>query len=181
MEQIKVIFFLLGSIFAQENSRIASAITEVSVDVAQKTITIEQQHIFTASENETDYNFTKTQLKDIIEKRTLSKDLKEFRLKKLEFAKADNKLNATIVLSYQKMEDLRTMGLFTTKEGELSHIEIPDWNIATKQGSLKGKYWYFPVDNPFSFTIDMNAKMNASYKDKLQSLLPVWKKIKEKK
>ncbi|XLS29085.1 hypothetical protein ACJD0Z_18040 [Flavobacteriaceae bacterium M23B6Z8] len=177
MEQIKVIFFLLGSIFAQENSRIASAITEVTVDVPQKTITITQQHIFTASETETDYDLTKKQLKDIIQNQTLSEDLKEFCLQELVFEKAANQLNATIVLSYKKMEDLRSMGLFTTKEGQLSHIHIPDWNISSEQGTLKGKYWYFSVDTPFSFTIDMNTKMNASYKDKLQSLLPVWEEL----
>ncbi|WP_340199420.1 hypothetical protein [Ascidiimonas sp. W6] len=178
MEQIKVIFFLLGSIFAQENSRIASAITQIQVDVVQKTIQIEQQHVFTASESTAAFDRTKAQLKDIIENTKLSEELKNFQLKSLVFSKEADKLNATILLTYKSKEDLRAMGLFTTKEGELSHINIPDWKISTKEGMLKEKYWYFPVDRPFTFTIDMNEKMNASYKDKLQSLLPVWEKMK---
>jgi hypothetical protein len=153
MEQIKVIFFLLGSFFAQENCRIASAITEVQVDAPQKIIEIRQQNLFTTLENEAVFKYTQKQFFIIVKQPQLSKELKNFTLKSLDFVKDGRKLHATIKLSYESTEDLKAMGIFTTKEGALSHINVKDWNMASNDGTLNGKYWNFDSGKPFTFKL----------------------------
>lgn len=178
IEKVKVIFFLLGSIFAQENCRIASADTRVTVDVPQKTISIMQENLFTTLENEANYKYTQKQFYEIVKQPKLSKELGNFTLESLDFLKDGKKLHAMIKLRFKSAEDLRYMGLYLSKQKDsLAHVNVKEWKISSEEGTLNDKYWFFDMAKPFTFSFDLNDKMQRKYDDKVSGLLPVYEAI----
>ncbi|CAM1364109.1 conserved hypothetical protein [Tenacibaculum sediminilitoris] len=179
MEVIKIAFFVLG-VFFGENSRIAAEKTTVSVNPKEQTITIAQENIFTLINNEQDSIQVNTELKKVVA-RNWRKEIEAYPSKScIVYVTNEGNLNAKIILNYPSEKMLKDFALgFNQKAKEFSLINIPDWNVETKDGVLKGNYWRFSADDNFTFVVTPFKNMPDKFKSAKRSLRPIWEAEKE--
>ncbi|RKF03471.1 hypothetical protein C8N26_1859 [Tenacibaculum lutimaris] len=174
MEVIKIAFFVLG-VFFGENSRIGAEKTTVTINPKEQTITIVQENIFALIANEADSMQVSSELKKVVA-RNWRKEIESYPSKSCTLYVSDKgSLNAKITLKYTSENILRDFALDFNKETkEFSLINIPDWNVETEDGALKGNYWRFSADNSFTFVVTPFKNMPGRFKSVKRSLLPIW-------
>ncbi|MFT7900345.1 hypothetical protein VBY74_10200 [Tenacibaculum ascidiaceicola] len=180
MEVIKIAFFVLG-VFFGENSRIGAEKTTVTVNPKEQTITIVQENIFALIENEADSMQVSSELEKVIA-RNWRKEIETYPSKSCTFYVTDKRnLNAKIILKYPSENVLRDFALDFNKEAkEFSLINIPDWNVETEDGALKGNYWRFSADDSFTFVVTPFKNMPDKFKGTKRNLKPIWEAEKER-
>ncbi len=67
MELTKIIFFIIGSFFGFENSRVLTDKTTVTINPEEKTIVILRKHIVSLIQNAADSLKVRTELKSIVQ------------------------------------------------------------------------------------------------------------------
>ncbi|MDX8554621.1 hypothetical protein MK851_13440 [Tenacibaculum sp. 1B UA] len=179
MEVIKIVFFVLG-VFFGENSRIGAEKTTVTVNPKEQTVTIVQENIFALIVKEGDSLQVSSELKKIIA-RNWRKEIETYPSKSCTFYVTDNdNLNAKIILNYPSEKELKDFALdFNQETKEFSLINIPDWNVETEDGALKGNYWRFNADDNFTFVVTPFKNMPDKFKSAKRSLTSIWKAEKD--
>ncbi|MDE0536717.1 hypothetical protein [Tenacibaculum sp. L6] len=174
MEVIKIVFFVLG-VFFGEDSRIGAEKTTVTVNSKEKEVIIVQEGLFALIKNEQDSVQVNSELEKIIA-RNWRKEIKSYPSKSCTFhTTEEGNLNAKIILKYPSENVLRDFALDFNKEAkEFSLINIPDWNVETEDGALKGNYWRFSADDSFTFIVTPFKNMPDRFKSVKRSLLPIW-------
>lgn len=155
MEEIKIIFFVLGTFLGSEN-RIAADKTTITIHPETKTILIQQESLFSLIRTREDSSAASRQLSEISRNDAVWRPkLKSYRVKTCElYNDVTGNLNAKIFLKYSKTEDLKDYGLSFNPEGYFSFISFPEDNLRTNDGRLNGNYWHFDADKPFTFTLE---------------------------
>lgn len=179
MEVIKIAFFVLG-VFFGENSRIGAEKTTVTINPNEQTIIIVQENIFALIANETDSMQVSSELKKVVA-RNWRKEIESYPSKSCTLYVTDEgSLNAKITLKYPSENVLRDFALdFNEEAKEFSLINIPDWNVETEDGALKGNYWRFSANNSFTFVVTPFKNMPDRFKGVKRSLLPIWESEKK--
>lgn len=180
MEVIKIAFFVLG-VFFGENSRIGAEKTTVTINPNKQTITIVQENIFALIANEADSMQVSLELEKVIA-RNWRKEIETYPSKSCTFYVTDKgDLNAKIILKYPSENVLRDFALDFNKEAkEFSLINIPDWNVETEDGGLKGNYWRFSANNSFTFVVTPFKSMPDKFKGAKRNLKPIWEAKKDR-
>ena len=180
MEVIKIAFFVLG-VFFGENSRIGAEKTTVTVNPKEQKVTIVQENIFALIVKEGDSLQVSSELKKIIA-RNWRKEIETYPSKSCTFYVTDNgNLNAKIILNYPSEKELKDFALdFNQETKEFSLINIPDWNVETEDGALKGNYWRFSADDSFTFVVTPFKNMPDKFKSVKRNLKPIWEAQKDK-
>ncbi|MDP2541879.1 hypothetical protein [Tenacibaculum discolor] len=179
MEVIKIAFFVLG-VFFGENSRIGAEKTTVTINPNEQTIIIVQENIFALIANEADSMQVSSELKKVVA-RNWRKEIESYPSKSCTLYVTDEgSLNAKITLKYPSENVLRDFALdFNEEAKEFSLINIPDWNVETEDGALKGNYWRFSANNSFTFVVTPFKNMPDRFKGVKRSLLPIWESEKK--
>ncbi|RLJ99662.1 hypothetical protein [Tenacibaculum discolor] len=179
MEVIKIAFFVLG-VFFGENSRIGAEKTTVTINPNEQTVIIVQENIFALIANEADSMQVSSELKKVVA-RNWRKEIESYPSKSCTLYVTDEgSLNAKITLKYPSENVLRDFALDFNKETkEFSLINIPDWNVETEDGALKGNYWRFSANNSFTFVVTPFKNMPDRFKGVKRSLLPIWESEKK--
>ncbi|NRD22893.1 hypothetical protein HNV10_06550 [Winogradskyella litoriviva] len=182
MQEIKILFFIVGSFFGVNESQIISEKTTVTINPTEKTIFIVHENLISIVQKESDsitltaelLKISKADAKWDSEFIGYSNTEKEFYL-----SEENETLNSKLKLTYSKIEDLVAFGIDVNKNGEFSMTNFPKYHITTTDGTLNDRYWNFKADQPFTFTIEPLIDMPEHYKTLVKSLFPIWKTIKE--
>lgn len=179
MELIKIIFFVIGTFFGNENSRIAAEKTIVTIDNSEMTMTINQKHLISVIKTKEDSLTVVKELALIVNKEnTWTQELDKFSSKKYELYQTKNgNLNAIITLAFNQKEDLKDFALETLNNGSYSLIYIPRWNLTSSNGKVEGNYWHFENTNTITFELEPFKDIPKEYKDYIKSLAPMWQSI----
>lgn len=180
MESLKIIFYILGTFFANDASQIAAEKTTVIIAPKTKTITIKQKNIFSIITSTEDSLKIMHELKEMKAPNYWRPELSAFSQKKIAFyTSRKGHLNAKMTLKYRDKNDLYLFGLTENKNGNLSLINIPSENIRSKKGKLIGNYWDFKANKCIKFTMEPHKNIPEKYKVHKKSLAPYWEQIKE--
>jgi hypothetical protein len=179
MEELKIMFFALGSFFGMEDGRIAAEKTTVTVNPLHREVTIIQENLFAVIQLESDAQKVLEQWQKFNnwnEKETpWSVELDSFSEKSFFFSQDKKSMEPHLVLRYSSEKELQALGIWYNKEkNQFSINQIPEENIKTKEGNLDGNYWVFDGDSTFSFTVEPFPQMPAPhqiYKQTLESIL----------
>lgn len=175
MEQIKIAFFVLGSFFGIENSRIVSEKVTVTIKPMAKTIIVVQEDLFSIIKSENDSLAISKELEKIYEDNWLP-ELKDYPSKSIEFYTDENNLlNAKITLHYKSFRDLKKYAIDVNQQAGYSMINIPEWNLKTDDGQLNGNYWDFNASKPFTFTQETFKNMPEEFTAHKNSVYAIWK------
>ncbi|WP_299800588.1 hypothetical protein [uncultured Maribacter sp.] len=175
MEQIKIIFFLLGSFFGFENSRIASDKTTVTIYPEKHKIDIVQENIFTIIQTEKDTALTLAQWEQLVNwkenKLPWAKELENFTNKDVTIENNEGTIEPRISFNYTDENDLRALGIWYNKEkNQYSINNIPREHTTSENGKLEGNYWIFEGYSKFSFTNEAFIDLPNEFK---KSKLPI--------
>lgn len=179
MEQIQIIFFILGSFFGMEEGRIGAAKTTVTIHPHNQEVKIVQEKLFAAIEHESDKTVALEQWDTLFNWQETNSawatELDSFSHKAVTYKKVNNNTQATITLEYSDQKDLSTMGIWYNKENKKFSVNhIPKQHLKTNDGILEGNYWVFKDDKPFSFTLELFFEFPA--KDNLIAIDDLIKK-----
>lgn len=177
MVKIEVLFFMLSSFLSVNESQIAANDIHVSINPAEKVVTIKQYDLFTVFIPEQDTLAVITEIKKVLhnKEQNWNKALDNFEQKSCVFQKLDNQINANITLRYKNEKDLEAMGIWYNQElGEFSMLAIPEENLTSKNGRHKDKLIVFQNDSTFSFKMNPFKKMREEHKKLKKSLLLYW-------
>jgi len=182
MELLKITFFSIGSFFGIENNFIASEKVTVTINPVEQTIHITQYNLFSVTQTDTDAKKLETQLKTIMETPTnWREELADYPIKTLQFTEESDSLNAHIFLKYNTVKDLKDYAIsYNSEKNYYAFINIPRWNLNTKDGKVVGNYWLFDADKAFTFTLEAYANMPEEFKAYKKNVLLLWKKLKLK-
>ncbi len=167
MEQIKILFFVLGSFFGIEDGRIAADKTTVTVYPKSQEIEIIQENLFTVIQSEKDTIIVLEQWKKLMNAKqdtsSWAKDLDNFPVKNFTLTR-NNTIQPHVKLRYSIEKDLRVMGIWYNEEkNQFSINYIPQENLKTEEGKVAGNYWIFDGSTTFSFTIEPFLQMPEDY------------------
>lgn len=159
MEQINIIFYILTSFFGMERGAVAAETATITVDTANKTVTIVQENLFTVIQSATDKNAVISNWQSIAyakpQAASWAKELDNLTNKEIKITTYESGSNATLSFSYVNEDNLRVLGIWHNREdNEFSINHIPKDNLETETGILKGNYWIFPGVETFNFTIN---------------------------
>lgn len=180
MEQIKILFFIVGTFFGVEQSRIISEKTTVTINPEEKTITILQENLIALIKNKSDSLKVQNELKKITQPNQLwSSEFTGYIKKEKEFYISEDKqyLNLSLTLTYTAITDLKAFGIDKNKEGDLSMTNYPKSHTKSADGILGERYWNFEANKPFTFTEEPLTDIPEEYRKFKMSLLPFWKTI----
>ena len=181
MEEIKILFFIVGTFFGVDQSLVISETTTVTINPEEKTIVILQENLISLIQNESDSLKVLAELKLISQpEHQWSSEFKDFSNKAKCFYISDNEktLNSKISLTYKNVTDLKVFGINKNKAGKFSMTNFPKSHIKSTDGKLGERYWNFEANKPFSFTENPLTDMPEEYRKFKKSLLPFWKTIK---
>ncbi len=169
MEQIKIIFFLLGSFFGIENSRIASDKTTVTIYPEKHKIEIVQENLFTIIQAEKDTALILAQWEQLANRKEnklpWAKELENFTNKNVTIENKEGAIAPRISFNYTDEDDLRALGIWYNNEKKQYSINnIPREHTASENGKLEGNYWIFEGNSKFSFTIEAFIDLPNEFK-----------------
>ena len=177
MELIKVVFFIIGTYFGVENSRVLAEKTTVMINPEEKTIIILHENVVSLFKNTEDSLKARTELKAITQpQHQWSSEFNDYSKKEKCFFISDDSraLNSKISLTYVSETDLKAFGIDLNPEGQLSMVNVPESHIKSTDGKLGERYWNFERNRPFTFTIEPFTNIPDKYKSQKKSLLPIW-------
>lgn len=169
MEQIKIIFFLIGSFFGIENSRIASDKTTVTIYPEKQKIKIVQENLFTIIQTEKDTALILAQWEQLANwnenKLPWAKELENFTNKNVIIENNEGAIAPRISFNYTDENDLSALAIWYNKEkNQYSINNIPREHTTSKNGKLEGNYWIFEGNSKFSFTIEAFIDLPNEFK-----------------
>ncbi|WP_036156874.1 hypothetical protein [Maribacter forsetii] len=169
MEQIKIIFFLIGSFFGIENSRIASDKTIVTIYPEKHKIEIVQENLFTIIQTEKDTALILAQWEQLANwkenKLPWAKELENFTNKNVTIENNEGAIAPRISFNYTDEDDLRALGIWYNKEkNQYSINNIPREHTTSENGKLEGNYWIFEGNSKFSFAIEAFIDLPNEFK-----------------
>ncbi len=171
MQQINILFYVLGSFFGIVDNKIAADKTTVIIHPQSQEIEIIQEDLFTIIQSEKDTFLVIKQWNNIIEgeKVAWTNELENFTSKNLTINKQNDRIQPHLKLSYSNENELRLFGIwYNIEKNQFSINQVPNDNIQTKNGKLNGNYWVFNGDSTFSFTIEPFLQLPDIYqKNKL--------------
>lgn len=182
MEEIKILFFIIGTFFGVDQSRVIAENTTVTINPGEKTITILQENLISLIQNENDSLQVTAELSKIIKPDyPWSSEFDNYSKKEKKFFSAEDSksLNSELILTYSDTKDLKVFGISINNEGNFSMTNFPRSHIKSMDGELGERYWTFEADKPFSFSEAPLTEMPENYKKTIKSLLPFWKSIKQ--
>ena len=178
MEEIKLVFFVLGLFFGVETTSVVAEKTIFTVDPVSNVITIQLQNLVAVYPKEGDASvsaeftemYTKKEKWNALFDSYLEKDIVYSSPKK-------GILNATITLKYSKSEDLKIFAIDINREGKYSFINIPQWKVETTDGVQNSYYWNFEPNKKFSFTMSPIENVPKEYTVDKTLIFSIWEKI----
>lgn len=177
MEEIRIIFFVLSSFFGINDTPMVAEKTLVTINPIEKSIQIEQEHLFTLIQEPSQREVLANRLEQLAtENNFWTDDLSVFEDKELIFLVKDNQLNAKIQLRYNQLSDLNIFGLYDN-DNTLSMVNIERDAIRTEQGVLQGNYWNFDTAKSFSFSLEPYKNLPQEAQKLRLNLIEVWKDI----
>lgn len=181
MEEIKILFFVIGTFFGINQSNIIAEKATVTVDPEAKTITVLQENLISIIQNESDSLNVMNELEKITQPNyPWSSEFANFSKKeKCFFISEDTQtLNLKLTLTYTTANDLKTFGINKNSDGKFSMTNFPKAHTKSTDGILGERYWNFEANKPFTFTEEPLTEMPEKYQKFLMNLLPYWKSIK---
>jgi len=179
MNEIKILFYLLGTFFNGETPPIAASKATVEINPVAQTITITQEGLYAMIFDENSGRAVRGKMKDIMENTGWREELADYPVATCELLEgSDGTLHARIQLTYRTVSDLEAYGLTDSGEGYFYFFNFPDDQLHTDDGTLDGNYWHFDTDKPFTFTLDPADKMPERYRPYKTDLLSLWKEMK---
>lgn len=175
MEEIKIVFFVLGTLFGNDHSRIAAEKATVTIDPEARTIAIVQEDLFAFIRTEEDSLSVRRELTKMIKGEVIWRpELADYPTKRYQVYVGDNgTLNARVLLEYNTNEDLEACGLHVNPKGFFSMTDFPEDNLRTKDGRLRGRYWQFDTGEPFTFSLEPNGDIPEEIQVYKKKLLPL--------
>lgn len=175
MEQIKIFFFVIGTFFGMDDSKIAAAHTTVTINPQKKEIVILQEHLITSIKAEGEKTVALAEWDKLYNRKdnnlTWASELDSFAKKNLLFKKTDDKILVEFTLTYTTEKDLRAFGIWYnegTKQFSTNHI--PQHHLKSAEGAVVGNYVIFESDKTFRFTLEPFKDMPEQYKHLIKSI-----------
>ncbi|MGS2764786.1 hypothetical protein [Sinomicrobium sp. M5D2P9] len=190
MNEIKILFFALGSFFGVEDGRIVADKTTVHIHPQEQEIEIIQEDLFAFIQSENDEKLVLEQWDKIYnwkEKNTAwAKELDNFIFKdfKLSPVKMTTQtylilIRPHLTLKYTQEKDLASMGIwFNADKNKFYLNNIPDYNIQSDYGKIEGNYWVFSANDRITFTIEPYLKKTDKFNN---SRIPLKKLLRQSK
>ena len=181
MEQIKILFFIVGTFFGVNQSNIIAEKTTVTVNPKEKTITILQENLVSIMQIESDSLNVYKELSTIVNaEQAWSSEFKDYVKKEKKFfiSEDDKSLNSNLTLTYSTPSDLKVFGIDLNNDGKFSMTNFPKSNIKSSDGTLDERYWHFNADKPFTFTEEPLSDLPEKYNKLKKSLLSAYKSMK---
>lgn len=182
MEQIKILFFIAGTFFGVDQSRIIAEKTTVTINPQEKTIVILQENLVSLIKNEGDSLKVQNELEKIKQpNQSWSSEFKDYSKKEKDFyiAVDDQTLNLKLTLNYTSAKDLKAFGIDINKDDKFSMTNFPKSHTKSTDGKLGERYWVFETNNSFTFTEEPLTDMPEEFKIYKRNLLSFWKNIKQ--
>lgn len=191
MNEIKILFFALGSFFGMDDARITADKTTVVIYPKEQEIEIIQEDLFVLIQSKRDERLVLEQWDKIYkwkEKHTAwVKELDNFVVKDFKLSPVKMTTQTYLVLirphltfKYTKEKDLESMGIwFNADKNKFYLNNIPEDNIQSDYGKLEGNYWVFNADDRISFTIEPYLKKTDKFKNSRTSLKKILRKYEE--
>lgn len=180
MEQIKILFFVIGAFFGVEQSGIIAEKSTVTIDPQEKTITILQENLVALIQNENDSLKIRNELSKITEiNHTWNSEFNDYLKKEKSFYISEDttSLNLKLTLTYNTDKDLKAFGINKNKEGKFSMTNFPKSHVKSTDGKLGERYWNFESNKPFTFSEEPLTDIPLEYQKFKRSVLPIWKTI----
>lgn len=182
MEEIKILFFIVGAFFGVNQSNVIAEKTSVTVNPQEKTIVILQENLIAIVRNENDSLNVQNELKQIVQSNNpWSSEFTEYSKKEKHFSisKDSTSLNLKISLTYNSDLDLKAFGIDKNTDGKFSMTNFPKSHTKSADGTLGERYWNFEANKPFTFTEEPFTDIPEEFKIYIKSLLPFWKTLKQ--
>lgn len=179
MEEINILFYVLGSFFGLTDNRIAADKTTVILYPKSQEIEIIQENLFTIIQSSKDTAYVVNQWETIIDEKNneWTQELNGFGNKSLKIDTTNDQIITHIRFSYTDENDLRLFGIwYNSEKNQFSINHIPNETIKSKDGSLNGNYWIFKDKSTFSFTLEPFLQLAENYKRnkvKLEKILQI--------
>ena len=177
MEEIKILFFVVGTFFGVHQSNIISEKTTVIVNPQEKTIVIRQENLVTFIKTESDSLNIQNELSKFVHpNQSWSSELKNFSVKEKEFYKSDDhkSLHLKLSLTYSTLKDLKVFGIDMNNDGTFSMRNFPKSHTKSTDGFLEEPYWNFEADQPFTFTAEPLTDLPEAFQKLKTKVLPFW-------
>jgi len=177
MNEIKLLFFVLGTFFGIEDGRIAANKTTVRIYPQEQEVEIVQENLFALMQSEKDETIVLEQWDSIYNwqenKTPWVKALNDFPVKDLKFTpvKMTTETHQVLIrpdltLKYNHENDLSCMGIwFNAEKNEFYLNQIPEYNIKSENGKLEGNYWVFSASDDISFTMEPFLNRSDAFQD----------------
>lgn len=181
MEEIKILFFIVGTFFGVNQSSIISEKTTVTIHPEEKIITILHENLISLIKNKSDSLNVKNELEKIVQpNHPWSSELTNYPKKEKIFYSSEDKqaLNLKLTLTYTATKDLKVFGIELNKDGKFSMTNFPKSHTMSEDGTLGERYWNFEANSPFSFTEEPLIDMPEQYLKIKKSVLPIWNTLK---
>ncbi len=175
MDEIKILFFALGSFFGIDDARITADKTTVIIYPMYREITITQEDLFASIQSESDEKLVLEQWVKIYnwkeKNMAWAEELDNFIFKDCTLTPVKMTTQSHLVLirphitlKYSQEKDLASMGIwFNADENSFYLNNIPEFNIQSDNGKLEGNYWVFSADDRISFTIEPYLKKTGKF------------------
>lgn len=177
MEEIKILFFIVGTFFGVDQSRIIAESTTVTIDPEEKTITILQEDLISLIRDESDSLKVQNELTKITQTtHPWSSELTGFTKKHKNFYSAEDEktLNLELRFTYTSPNDLSVFGIHVNNDGNFSMTNFPKSHLSSTDGTLGERYWVFDANQSFSFTEAPLTDLPDEYLEIKKSLLLYW-------
>ncbi|GAA4244857.1 MULTISPECIES: hypothetical protein [Winogradskyella] len=182
MEEIKILFFVIGTFFGIHQSNIIAEKATITINPEAKTITVLQENLISIIQNESDSLKVKSELKNITQPNyPWSSEFANYSKKeKYFFISEDTQtLNLKLTLTYTTANDLKAFGINKNNDGKFSMTNFPKAHTKSTDGVLGERYWNFEANKPFTFTEEPLTQMPEKYQKFQMNLLPFWKTLKQ--
>ena len=179
MNEVKLIFYILGTFLGGEEARIAGNKAMVEVNPVAQTITITQEGLYAMIFDENSGRVVSEKMADLLGGTGWGEELADYRSVSCKlYEGSDGTLHAKLLLEYHTAGDLEAYGLTDSGEGYFYFFNFPDDQLHTDDGTLNGNYWHFDTNKPFTFTLEPADEMPERYRPYKTDLLPLWKEMK---
>ena len=182
MDEIRILFFIVGTFFGINQSNVIAEKTTVTINPQEKTIVILQANLIAIIRNESDSLHVQNELEKIVQSnQPWSSEFKNFTKKEKKFyiSKDSKSLNLKLTFTYSETADLKAFGIDKNKDGKFSMTNFPKSHTKSADGTLGERYWNFEANKPFTFTEEPFTDIPEEFKIYIKSLLPFWKTLKQ--
>lgn len=171
MDEIKIFFIIIGTLFMREQPSLVAEKAIIHVDPIQKTISIEQKNLLSTTEIE-DVAKTEEFLKLKNQKLHWVKELESFSNKSYEIKENNGQISIFIHFSYSDPKDLNSLSIGHS-DGQYAVFQEEKLEVISGKSSISAPYVLFKDDEAFSYSVSIfddwldqdsdQAKFNPAY------------------